>query len=145
RRGRHLDHAVVAASAVVLAQFDVAGAPLRHGQLAGGVLQQRVQLEADVAVVAVRLVPGGAEDLLRLGDQVVGDLPGDGLVVEPLPQLFGEEVVEPAGLDQVGDDDGVGRGPGGAPGAVGGDFLRVDGVKPELGATGDQGFERRHD
>ena len=59
--------------------------PLRMRQVQLRVFQQRIDLEAHVAVVAAGLLPDGQEDLLGVADQRVGHLPGDLAVVEALP------------------------------------------------------------
>ena len=59
----------------------------------------------------------------------------DALVVEPAGHERLQVVVEPAGLDQVGDDDRVGGGAGGAFLPVLGHLLGVHGVEPQLGAA----------
>ena len=64
RRGGDLDHAVVVACGPALAQLDVRAHALGVRQLAVDVFQQRVELEAHVAVVAARLLPRRAKDLL---------------------------------------------------------------------------------
>ena len=57
--------------------------PLRDGHVAVRVFQQRVELEADVAVVAAGLLPDRQEDLLGRLTSLSVMRPGDGLVVVP--------------------------------------------------------------
>ena len=52
RRGRHLDHPVLVPGRPLLAELDVLRRPLGRGHVAGRVFEQRVELEADPAVVA---------------------------------------------------------------------------------------------
>ena len=140
-RGRHLDHAVLMPGRPFLAQFDVAAHALGVRRPGLRIFQQRIQLEADVAVVAGGRLPDGQEDLLGLVDQFVGHLPGDRGVVRLRRASTVELGVEAAGLDQVGQDDRIGGGPGGPPGPVADHQVRIDRIEPELGSASDQGFE----
>ena len=114
---------------------------LACGQVQLRVLQQRIDLETDVAVVAAGLLPDGQEDLLGVADQLVGHLPGDLAVVEPLPHQPLDVRVEPSGGHQIGHDDRVGRCAGGARGSIRADQVGVDRVEPEFRAGGQQGFD----
>src|SRR5439155_4772388 len=76
-RRRHLDHAVIVSGAPLLAEGDVLPRALLARALALRILQKRIQLEADVAVVAARLLPDGVEDFLGVPDDAVGHLPSD--------------------------------------------------------------------
>src|SRR5208337_1110168 len=77
RRGGHLDHPVAAPLAVLLPKFDVPAHAHVVGRATVGILEQRVQFVADVAVVAVCLLPHRQEYLLRVGDESIGHVPGD--------------------------------------------------------------------
>ena len=68
----------------LLAQLDVARHALGVRRAGLRILQQRVELEAHVAVVAAGLLPDRAKHGLGLADQLVGHLPGDLLVGELL-------------------------------------------------------------
>ena len=59
------------------AQLDVAGHALGVRRAELGILQQRVELEAHVAVVAVRLFPHRPKHGLGFAHQFVGRPPGD--------------------------------------------------------------------
>jgi hypothetical protein len=102
------------------------------------VLQQRIEFEADVTIVSAGLLPDGQEDVLSLLDEAIGHGPGDGGVVVTFGSEGGDFTVETAGLEQVGDDDGIAGSAGGSEGAVAGDELRVDGIEPEFGSGGDK-------
>ena len=97
------------------AQLDVAGHALVVRQRAVRIFQQRIELEAHIAVVALRCFPHRQKHFLRVAHDAVGQLPGRFLVAQP---LFAEQrvqlVVEAARLDQVGNDDRVRRRAGGA-------------------------------
>src|SRR5882762_530357 len=86
----------------------------------------------DVAVVAFGRFPGRLEHGLGVLHELVGDRPGDCLVVELLGEELFQAIVEAAGLDQVGNDDRVGRGPGSAVGPVALDFVGIDRIEPKL-------------
>src|SRR5439155_24768659 len=82
------------------------------------------------------------EDLLGVPDDAVGHLPGDLFVAQALAHELGEFLVEAAGFDQVGDDDWVTGGAGGAEGAIAGDEVRIDAVEPQLRPRGDERLQR---
>ena len=125
-----------------LAQLDVAGHALGVRRTELGIFQQRIELEAHVAVVAVRLFPDRTKHGLRLAHQLVGHPPGDLLVGQLLLDQLLHVVVEAAGLDQVGDDDRIRGGAGGPQGPILGDQLGIDRIEPDLGATGNQRAKR---
>ena len=56
------------------------------------VFEQRIELEADIAVVAIRLLPNGQELRLRFFHELIGQQPGDFFVgfvfAEQLRNLF---------------------------------------------------------
>ena len=140
-RGRHLDHAVGFACRPSLAEIDIAGHLLRPRQPCTEVLQQRVKLEAHPAIVAERAFPGLEKFPLRMPHQLVGERPGDGRIVLPVSHQRRDPVVKPSGLDQVGDDHRVARGPGGSlPPRLGHD-LWIDRIEPHLCAGGHQRLE----
>src|SRR5829696_314612 len=78
------------------------------------IFQQRVQLEAHPPVVPARPLPDRFERRLGAAHQPVRQAPGDGVVVQPFADESGQLIIEAAGLDQLADDDRVGRRPGGA-------------------------------
>jgi hypothetical protein len=117
-------------------------AALGHGQITFRVFEERIELEADVAIVAVGLAPDRLEDLLGLAHEHVGQLPGDIAVGEAGTQMLLERLIEAAGLDEVGDDDRIGGRARGAPGAILTHEVRVDRIEPEFGSGRDQGLQR---
>ena len=80
----------------------------------------------------------GTVGLLRVGDELVVELPRDGRVVQAGVDQLRDALVESAGLDDVGDDDRVGRRSRDAPGALRFNQRRVDRVEPDFRAGGDQ-------
>ncbi len=142
RRGGHLDHPILMPLRPLLAQGDIPFDPL--GVRDGGmdVFKERVKLEADVAVVALGLLPDGVEHFLGVVDEMVGHLPGDVGVILPFADQLGDVVIEAAGLDQVRDDDRVARRAACAQRPVGLHQLRVDRIEPDLSTGGNQGLKR---
>lgn len=61
-------------------------------QIQLGIFNQRVELEADIAIVAAAGLPGGQERLLCFADQLIGQFPGNGFIVF-------------AGIDQLSNED----------------------------------------
>ena len=142
RRVRHFDHAVGMARTPFLAQLDVESRAFRYRQIALGVFDERVQLKADIAVVAVRRVPDRKEDLLRLAHEHVGHGPGNFLILEAIAEQLGHFAIETAGLDQVRDDDRVGSRSSSAPGTIACDLVRIDGIEPQLCSRSNEGLQR---
>ena len=106
------------------------------------VFQQRIQLEADVAVVALRLLPHRQErppgpagpagrSWPRRAHRPAAPRGGAGTI------WFSKRPVSIRSRD----DDRVRGRPGGAEGAVRGDLVRVDRIEPHLGAARDQGLQ----
>ena len=114
RRRGDLDHAVGVAGRPFLSQLDVLFRLVGDRQRAGRVFEQRIELEADVPVVPFRRLVDRQKDVLRLPHEKIGHLPGGRIVIETARHEIGQLPVEAAGLDQVGDDDRIGRGAGGA-------------------------------
>ena len=79
-------------------------------RLLGVVREVRVDLERDPAVLALALVPDGAQDVARGADVVLGELPEDLLgIVELGAQLPDLVVIGVALGDRALEDRGVGR------------------------------------
>ncbi len=114
RRGRHLDHPIAMPGRPFAPQLDVLGDALLVRRSGLRIFQQRIQLEAHVAVVAARFVPRRQENLLGIADQTVGQLPGDLRIVQALLDQLIQPLIEAAGLDEVADDDGIRGRTGGA-------------------------------
>ena len=140
-RGRRFDHPILMPRRPLAPQPHVLGDPLRVRQVQLRVFQQRIDLEADVAVVAAGRLPHGQEDLLGVAHQQVGHLPGDFVVVEPLPGQPIDVRVEPSGGHQIGHDDRVRRCAGGAGGSIRADQIGVDRVEPEFRTRRQQRFD----
>jgi hypothetical protein len=113
RRG-DLDHPVPMSRGPLASQLHVAldALAVRGRQLR--VLEQGIELEAHVPVVAPRSVMNRHEHFLRGSHEPVRELPGDRLVVLALARKLPEASVADPALDDVGDDDGIRRGAGGA-------------------------------
>ena len=126
------------ASAPLLAQLDVLPRTLGDGQITVRIFKQRIQFEADIAVIATRLLPNGQKNFLGLAHEHIGKAPGDILIAEPFAHQAVEVLVEATAFDEIGDDDRVGGGAGGAQGAVAFDEVGIDRIEPQLGARGDE-------
>ncbi len=142
RSGGDFNHAVFVASRPLLAQLDIPLDPLGLRRRVG-VFQQRIKLEAHIAVVALGFAIHRQKDRLRLPHQLVGHLPSDLLVAELLGNEFVEIAIESPRLDQVGNDDRIRGRARGAQRMVAGHQFRVDRIEPKFRPTGDQRFERR--
>jgi hypothetical protein len=77
-----------------------------------------------------------------LADELIGQLPGDVLVFQPLAHERRKLLVEAAGFDQIGDDDWIRSGAGGAESAIAGHQFGINRVEPDLGAGGDERLQR---
>ena len=140
--GGDLDQAVLSSQTPLLPKFDVPAGALggRRGQLA--VFQQRIQLEADVTVVALRCRPDGTERCLRVTDQLIRERPSDALIGQTCGGQLPYSGITLAGLDDVGDDDWIRSGSGCPEGVV---LLHLGGinrVQPEFCSRGDERLER---
>src|SRR5439155_5473282 len=93
------------------------------------VFQQRIKLEADIAVVTLSLLPNGQKDRLGLTNELVGKLPGDFVIAEALVEKLLELLVEATGADQVGNDDRIAGGACRAGRAVLAHEVRVDRIE----------------
>ncbi len=122
----------------MFAQLDVQLCPLLRGQFRIQGVQQRIQLEADVPVVALGRFPRRQENLLGLADEQVRQLPGDALVVQGLLNEFRDLSVKATRLDEVADDDRVGGRSSRAPLAILGHRIGVHRIQPQLGTGGDE-------
>ena len=92
RRRRHFDHPIAMTRRPLLAELNVASHFFFVCQLAGGVFEQRIEFEADVPVVAARLLPHRQEHILRRSHHLIRKLPGrilgrQALLFEQLRQL----------------------------------------------------------
>ena len=138
RRGGHLDHAIAVSGRPAGAERDIAGHPLVVGQATVRILEERIELEAHPAVVASRRLPDLPKHLLRTAHQVVGERPGDRVVVVAGGDALRDPAVEASGLDEVGNDDRVARGPGRARRPRLPDEVGIDRIEPEFRAAGDE-------
>ena len=107
------------------------------GHVLRRIFEQGIQLKADVAVVALRGFMNRAENLLRLPHQQVGQLPGDLLIPQTPRHQRRQFLIKAAGLDNVGDDDGVGSSAGGAALTIDAQEIRINGIEPESGSAFD--------
>src|SRR5437764_152651 len=84
---------------------------IRHMSLALTIPAQLCdfELKAHISIVTPRLFPGRQEDRLRLLHQMIRGRPGNLLVLHSFFEKSREQIVEPPGFDQVGDDDRVAR------------------------------------
>ena len=87
---------------------------VRHRE--GGILDERIELEAHPTVIPTRSLPHPQVFPLGPGDQFIRQRPGNPSVVDSRGGQSGDPVVEPATLDEVGDDHRIARGSGGAGG-----------------------------
>jgi len=124
----------------LLAELDIELGAFRLGDIKLRILDQGVQFEADVAIVALGGFPGRKEYVLCPFHQPVGHGPGDVFVLKAVAHESSQIVVEPPGFNQIGNDDRIGSRSGDAPLTVAGDFIRVDGIEPNFGSGGDQGL-----
>ena len=136
--GRHLDQPVDVPASPMLAQFDVFPDALIKGRGERRIFQQRVQFEADVAVIAMRPFPDRQKHVLGLPDQIIRHFPGDRGIVHAFVDQTSHVLIEAARFQDIRDDDRVGGGAGRAQNPVSLHQLRIDGIQPELGSGGDQ-------
>ena len=105
-------------------------------QIQLGILQQRIHLEADVPIIAARLLQNGQKYRLGATDEPVGHFPGDRIVVEALLHKSFDFAIEPPGSEQVGHNNRVGGRTGRSKLPIAEDQLGIDRIEPQLCSRG---------
>jgi hypothetical protein len=125
-RGGHFDHPVFVAGGPLFAQFDIAADALGVRHVGGHIFDERIELKAHIAVVALGFFPDGQENILSLLDQLIGEFPGQIAIAKAFGGQFGDVGVKPARFDQVRHNDRVGCGAGCAFRPILTDKIRID-------------------
>ena len=100
----HFDHPIVMPRRPLLAQFDVSRNTVLMRQILIGVFQQGVKFKTHVTIVALSLLPDRMKYLLRIANQLIGQPPGNIIIIVTSLEKLLNLIIKTAAIEQIRDN-----------------------------------------